>query len=63
MAERLKQLRKEKGYTSYETFALDHGLDRKQYWRIENGSNLTLKSIIKILTIHNRDLSDFFSDL
>lgn len=63
VADRLKQLRKEKGYTSYETFALDNGLDRKQYWRIENGSNLTLKSILKILTIHNKDLSVFFSDL
>ena len=63
VADKLKQLRKEKGYTSYETFALDNGLDRKQYWRIENGSNLTLKSILKILAIHNKDLSEFFKEL
>ena len=63
VAARLKQLRIEKGYSSYETFALDHGLDRKQYWRIESGSNITLKSLIKILALHNKELSDFFSDL
>lgn len=63
VAVRLKQLRKEKGYTSYETFALDHGLDRKQYWRTEKGSNITIRSLLKILAIHNKDLSDFFSDL
>ena len=57
-----KELRKEKGYKSYETFALDHGLDRKQYWRAETGSNLTLKSLIKILEAHKIELNDFFSD-
>ena len=63
VAARLKQLRIEKGYSSYETFALYHGLDRKQYWRIESGSNITLKSLIKILALHDKELSDFFSDL
>jgi hypothetical protein len=60
---RLKDLRIEKGYTSYETFALEHGLDRKQYWRIENGSNITLMTLIKILELHEEDLSSFFRDL
>lgn len=32
---RFKQLRKEKGYSSHETFAYDHGLDRAQYGKIE----------------------------
>lgn len=63
VAGKLKELRKEKGYTSYETFALDNGLDRKQYWRIENGSNLTLRTLVKILAIHNKEVSEFFSDL
>ena len=57
---KLKELRVEKGYKSYETFALDNNLDRKQYWRMEKGTNITLKSLIKILNIYNMTLSDFF---
>jgi len=63
ISERLKGLRKEAGYTSYETFALDHGLDRKQYWRLEAGANITIKTLIKILSIHKKELSAFFREV
>jgi transcriptional regulator with XRE-family HTH domain len=63
VSQRIKELRKEKGYTSYETFALDNGLDRKQYWRVENGSNITLRTLIKILEIHRINPSNFFKSL
>jgi transcriptional regulator with XRE-family HTH domain len=63
IARKIKLLRKQNGYTSYENFALDHGLDRKQYWRAETGSNLTIKSLVKILKIHKIDLKSFFIDL
>jgi transcriptional regulator with XRE-family HTH domain len=63
ISERLKVLRKEAGYTSYETFALDHGLDRKQYWRLEAGANITIKTLIKILSIHGKELSTFFKEV
>lgn len=59
---KIKELRLKKGYTSYENFALDNNLDRKQYWRIENGANITIKTLIKILTIHNITICDFFSE-
>jgi transcriptional regulator with XRE-family HTH domain len=62
IAEKLKQLRRSKGYKSYETFAIDNELDRKQYWRIENGSNITLATLIKVLKIHRISLKRFFSD-
>lgn len=52
IAHKLKQLRKHNGYGSYETFALDNNLDRKQYWRMENGTNFTINSLLKILDIH-----------
>ncbi|MCD6066279.1 MAG: hypothetical protein K0S33_1105 [Bacteroidetes bacterium] len=58
---KIKELRIKAGYTSYETFALDHNLDRKQYWRIENGSNITIRSLLRILKLHNKSLKDFFS--
>ena len=60
IANKLKELRKQKGYTSYEDFAIQNDLDRKQYWRIENGSNITLRSLIRILDIHGVSLNEFF---
>lgn len=60
---KIKEMRKAKGYKSYETFALEHDLDRKQYWRLENGSNMTLRSLIKILKIHKISLRKFFAEL
>lgn len=53
-------LRKKKGYSSYESFAHDHDLPRAQYWRVETGRhNLTLRTLIKLLIIHNLTLSEF----
>lgn len=59
---KLKELRVQKGYSSYETFALDNDLDRKQYWRMENGSNITISTLLKILQIHQISLKEFFKD-
>jgi transcriptional regulator with XRE-family HTH domain len=61
IALKIKHLRKERGYKSYETFALDNDLDRKQYWRVENGSNITMATLMKILDIHQVSLEEFFS--
>lgn len=59
---RLKELRLKEGYTSYENFALDKGIDRKQYWRAENGANLTVNSLIKLLNLHKITLEEFFKE-
>ena len=63
IANKIKELRIKKGYTSHENFAWDHNLNRVQYWRIEKGSNITLKTLITILDIHQISLSDFFKDI
>lgn len=63
VSERLKEIRKEKGFSSYETFAVDNDLDRKQYWRVENGHNITIKTLMKILEIHKKDPSVFFKEI
>ncbi|AIN73188.1 helix-turn-helix transcriptional regulator [Flavobacterium psychrophilum] len=63
IAEKIKTLRKEKGYTSYETFAFDYNINRVQYHRIEKGQNITLKTLINVLKIHNLTIQDFFKDL
>ena len=62
VAERIKQLRINSGYTSYETFAYDKEFNRVQYWRIENGGNITLKTFFKILEIHKLSPEEFFKD-
>jgi transcriptional regulator with XRE-family HTH domain len=61
---RLTDLRRKKGYTSHESFAFDHDIPRMHYWRIENGkTNLTIRSLIKILSIHNMSVQEFFEEL
>lgn len=63
IGDKLRELRIQKGYSSYETFAFDNDLPRMQYWRIEKGeTNVTIKSLLKILNIHNTSLKDFFED-
>ncbi|AOW10350.1 helix-turn-helix domain-containing protein [Flavobacterium gilvum] len=63
IADKIKNLRKEKGYTSHETFAFEYDINRVQYWRIENGRNITLKTLMKVLEIHKITLGEFFKDL
>jgi hypothetical protein len=63
IAQKLKQLRVAKGYSSYEAFAFDHELPRVGYGRHEQGSNLTLKSLLRLLDIHQISLAEFFADL
>ncbi|MEI6021692.1 MAG: XRE family transcriptional regulator [Bacteroidota bacterium] len=61
IGDRFKYLRLKKGYSSYETFAIDNNLSRMQYWRIEKGiTNLTIKSLNNLLHIHKMSIEDFF---
>lgn len=61
---KLTELRKEKGYKSYESFAMDHDLPRVHYWRLEKGkANFTLKTLSKILEVHKMSLEEFFAIL
>ncbi|WP_421754189.1 XRE family transcriptional regulator [Croceimicrobium sp.] len=62
IAKRIKDLRIQAGYSSYEKFALEHNLDRKHYWRMESGQNISMKSLFKLLDIHNITIQTFFED-
>lgn len=62
IGERLKKLRIKKGYSSYESFAIENNLSRMQYWRIEKGlTNITIRSLTRILEIHEVSIEDFFN--
>lgn len=63
IANKIRQLRIDAGYTSHENFAWDNDLSRVQYWRIETGANITMKTLLKILDIHGLTLSEFFNGL
>ena len=57
----LSMLRVSKGYNNISDFANDHNLPLIQYWRIEKGkANITIKSLMKLLAIHQLAPEDFF---
>jgi len=62
LGERLKNLRKEKGYTNYELFAFDNEIPRAQYGRYEKGSDLRFSSLVKVVHALGYNLKDFFSE-
>ena len=57
----LGTLREKKGYDNIKDFAIDHDLPMIQYWRIERGkANITIKTLLKLLAIHQVTIEDFF---
>ena len=60
---RVRSLRKANTNLSAEDFANEKGFDRVQYSRIENGANITMKTLLKVVDAHNITLKEFFSDL
>ncbi len=62
-ARSLRSLRIKAGYKSYEVFAWDNKISRIQYWKMEKGTNCTLKSLERILDIHGVRIDEFFNSL
>ncbi len=60
LGKRLKELRKEAGYTSQETFAYDAEIPRALYGKYEKGSNITINSLRRILKFHKITFKEFF---
>ena len=60
---RIRTLRKANTSLSAEDFANEKGFDRVQYSRVENGANITMKTLLKVVDAHNMTLKEFFSDL
>lgn len=64
VGEKLKQIRVEKGYTSYRKFSDEFSIEPKQYWRLEEGkSDFKFSSLLRVLEIHRIDLEEFFKDI
>lgn len=56
----IRKRRLELGYSNAELFANDHGLNRSVYQRWENGEDLNLSSLLKLLEILQMKGSEFF---
>jgi len=63
IADRLKQIRKEKGYNNYEHIAFELGMSRSAYWRLESGENFSLKTLLKICKLLEISLEQFFNEI
>jgi transcriptional regulator with XRE-family HTH domain len=63
IATRLKELRKEKGYSNYEHIAFALEMSRSAYWRLETGANFELKTLIKICRLLDVSLEEFFQGI
>lgn len=61
LAKRIKQLRKERGYSSQETFAYDNDYTLSYYSRLERGQDIRFTSLVKVCKALNVDLNTFFS--
>ncbi len=60
IADRLKEIRKEKGFKNYEHIAFELGMSRSAYWRLESGENFSLKTLIRICNLLDITLEQFF---
>ena len=61
IGERMKEIRKQKGYKNYEIFAYENDIPRAQYGRYERGSDLKLSNLLKVLNGFDMSLEEFFS--
>lgn len=55
----IRNLRKDKGYTSYYAIAYDLNLSPSQYWSYEKGKNMNLITLFSILKFHDIGLKEF----
>lgn len=62
LADRIKELRKKAGYTSYENFAYDHNITRSQWGRYERGEDVRFTSLVKVCKALKISLEEFFSE-
>lgn len=63
IAEKIKAMRKAKGYKSYDVFAWDNEISRISYWRMETGVNFRIETLLKVLDVHKITMEEFFKGI
>ena len=62
ISEKIRNLRQEAGYTSHETFAYEHGIDRTQWSKMERGVDMKASTLYKALAALDISPAEFFKD-
>lgn len=62
LGNRIRELRKKKGFTNYEFFAYENRIGRSQYGNYEKGVDMRFSSILKLIEIHGLTLEEFFKE-
>lgn len=62
LANRIRSLRKEKGYTNADFFAYENEITRSQYARYEKGEDIRYSSLMKIIKAFKMTPQEFFSE-
>ena len=62
LGNRIKQIRKEQGYSNYEQFAFKHDINRSSYSRFESGEDIRFSSLLRVLEAFDMSLEEFFSE-
>jgi transcriptional regulator with XRE-family HTH domain len=63
IANRLKELRKLKGYKNYEHIAYELEMSRSAYWKLEKGGNFEIKTLLKVCRLLDVTLEEFFQGI
>lgn len=63
IGKRLREVRKEKGYGSFEFFAWDNKLSSSTYKNMEHGKNVTLITLKRALKALDISIDDFFKGI
>jgi transcriptional regulator with XRE-family HTH domain len=63
LGKRIRELRKQRGYTSALKFAIDKGLSPVQMGRWELGKNIRFDTLCKLADAFGLTLSELFQDL
>lgn len=61
LAKRIRALRIQKGYSSYEYFAYENDFAMSQYARYERGEDLRFSTLVRLAKAFNISLEEFFS--
>lgn len=62
LGNRIKALRIKEGFTSYEYFAYEHDIPRAQFGRYEQGQDLRISSLVKVVNAFGMTMEEFFSE-
>lgn len=63
IAKHLKEIRQEAGYTAAEHFAYENDIARAQYAKYEQGTDMKISSLLKVLAAHNMSIQEFFAGI